>query len=702
MKKIIFFILFTIYFFKIKTQNVEYDSISVDEFVSKMNDVSYKVNDYKRIIKSLINSLNKFYIFVNITKSTLLNFEAVDLINELQSINVSKIKNYYEFYNTITNIISKSKDLHLSFMFYNFLNYSYLSPIEFNVKTVNKTNYLYFNISSIVKKTYNPFSPLLIIQLTKKEGLKILKINDEDPFDFIYKFYNKLLRDDHAVFSLNLKLISAGRIIFEFNKEKYKNFTILLEDNSLIKFDYKIIFPKKLKKEFKIFYEKEMKKYFETSSFIPTIFELEEKYNSIKNSENRFLQNTNWNISFENSLKLKVDEKNKVNVIYQSSFMFTSLPNAKKFLEQMNQILSSNKYPIIVIESYNSGGYVDIALLLQKILNYNLVSNRLKVTLGPNKKLNNIINKNMYFYNTETCNTNNIMKSKIYEDNFGNNITHYRTQFYLLYNTKKLYEQINSKTYERKPTEIIIFTDGFSYSATSVFIKDLHESGNAIIVGYNGIPNEKRKKEKFNGSQSPSMVITNYSTNFLLDDDIEILKYFNIYLAATFSPSYNDKYQNNSLLQIPREFTIELIDERSSIYGSYDDTRYDEFIEEGLRIFKHYNHSCNPNHTNLLYKSDCQFEDKHTHGGYLCGNNGNWSQICKPSYCDHGYYFDTYLKKCKKDQCYSTSILLIVLIIIGAIIIVGILIYCFWNWNKKRITNNDINGKLLPNNNTNE
>ena len=702
MKKIIFFILFTIYFFKIKTQNVEYDSISVDEFVSKMNDVSYKVNDYKRIIKSIINSLNKFYIFVNITKSPLLNIESVDLINELQSINVSKIKNYYEFYNTIINIISKSKDLHLSLMFYNFLNYSYLSPIEFNVKTVNKTNYLYFNISSIVKKTYNPFSPLLIIQLTKKEGLKILKINDEDPFDFIYKFYNKLLRDDHAVFSLNLKLISAGRIIFEFNKEKYKNFTILLEDNSLIKFDYKIIFPKKLKKEFKIFYEKEMKKYFETSSFIPTIFELEEKYNSIKNSENRFLQNTNWNITFENSLKLKVDEKNKVNVIYQSSFMFTSLPNAKKFLEQMNQILSSNKYPIIVIESYNSGGYVDIALLLQKILNYNLVSNRLKVTLGPNKKLNNIINKNMYFYNTETCNTNNIMKSKIYEDNFGNNITHYRTQFYLLYNTKKLYEQINSKTYERKPTEIIIFTDGFSYSATSVFIKDLYESGNAIIVGYNGIPNEKRKKEKFNGSQSPSMVITNYSTNFLLDDDIEILKYFNIYLAAPFSPSYNDKYQNNSLLQIPREFTIELIDERSSIYGSYDDTRYDEFIEEGLRIFKHYNHSCNPNHTNLLYKSDCQFEDKHTHGGYLCGNNGNWSQICKPSYCDHGYYFDTYLKKCKKDQCYSTSILLIVLIIIGAIIIVGILIYCFWNWNKKRITNNDINGKLLPNNNTNE
>jgi hypothetical protein len=701
MKKIIFFILLIICFYKINSQNVLYDSISVDEFINKINDVSYDTEDYNRIIISLINSLTKYYIFVNITKNPPINIKAVDLINELKSINVSDIKDYLEFYNVIQNIMLKAKDLHLMLIFSNLLVYNYLSPVEFNVKTLNETNYLYLKSSSMLK-IYNPFNKSLIKDIDEKKGLKILKINNQDPFDSIYNFYNQLLKDEHGSFSINLKLISAGNILFGFKKENFTNFSILFEDNSTIKFDYKMIFIKNVRKEFKIFYEKEIKKYYETSSFIPTIFELEEKYNSIKNSENRFLQNTNWNITFENSLKLKVDEKNKVNVIYQSSFMFTSLPNTKKFLEQMNQILSSNKYPIIVIESYNSGGYVDIALLLQKILNYNLVSNRLKVTLGPNKKLNNIINKNMYFYNTETCNTNNIMKSKIYEDNFGNNITHYRTQFYLLYNTKKLYEQINSKTYERKPTEIIIFTDGFSYSATSLFIKDLHESGNAIIVGYNGIPNEKRKKEKFNGSQSPSMVITNYSTNFLLDDDIEILKYFNIYLAATFSPSYNDKYQNDSLLQIPREFTIELIDERSSIYGSYDDTRYDEFIEEGLRIFKHYNHSCNPNHTNLLYKSDCQFEDKHTHGGYLCGNNGNWSQICKPSYCDHGYYFDTYLKKCKKDQCYSTSILLIVLIIIAAIIIVGILIYCFWNWNKKRITNNDINGKLLPNNNTNE
>ena len=56
----------------------------------------------------------------------------------------------------------------------------------------------------------------------------------------------------------------------------------------------------------------------------------------------------------------------------------------------------------------------------------------------------------------------------------------------------------------RKPNEIIVFTDGFSYSATSVLIKNLQESGNAIIVGYNGNPSEKKKNDKFDASQSPS------------------------------------------------------------------------------------------------------------------------------------------------------------------------------------------------------
>ena len=28
-----------------------------------------------------------------------------------------------------------------------------------------------------------------------------------------------------------------------------------------------------------------------------------------------------------------------------------------------------------------------------------------------------------------------------------------------------------------------------------------------------------------------------------------------------------------------------------------------------------------------------------------------WSNICKPFYCDIGYYYDTYQKKCIEDIC---------------------------------------------------
>ena len=187
---------------------------------------------------------------------------------------------------------------------------------------------------------------------------------------------------------MNLQMITAGNVMLGFDKEKFKNFIITLEDNTSIKFNYKIIYPKNVKKEFQLFYEKEIKKYYELSLYIPTIFEIEEKYNSLQNKENRFLQNIKWDLIFEDSLKLKVDKKNEVNVIYQNTFMFTSsLSECKTFFDKMIAKLSSNKYPIIVIESFNSGGYVELALLLQKVLNYNLVSSRFKITVGANDEL---------------------------------------------------------------------------------------------------------------------------------------------------------------------------------------------------------------------------------------------------------------------------------------------------------------------------
>ena len=66
---------------------------------------------------------------------------------------------------------------------------------------------------------------------------------------------------------------------------------------------------------------------------------------------------------------------------------------------------------------------------------------------------------------------------------------------------------------------------------------------------------------------------------------------------------------------------------------------------------------CNPN--NLLLTLDPNDEincyifenDTHAHGGYQCAQNGTWSDVCVPYYCDIGYIFDTNKKICIKDIC---------------------------------------------------
>ena len=69
------------------------------------------------------------------------------------------------------------------------------------------------------------------------------------------------------------------------------------------------------------------------------------------------------------------------------------------------------------------------------------------------------------------------------KDEQGLDIKHHRTKIFELFNKtilqehkerrKKYFDNYNLK----KPTEIIIFTDSFSYSSTSFFIKGLQETG---------------------------------------------------------------------------------------------------------------------------------------------------------------------------------------------------------------------------------
>ena len=659
MSKIFFILLFLLY--NIISKNVEYESMTIDEFVNLINQNKYKEEDYKTIINSLIGALKTYYVYLDISKEPQIPIEKVDLIKRLESINIKNIT-YLDFYNQVQSIIYLVKDGHLNVNFLKLSDFLYCIPFEFYV---DKSGIIKIRGKNDLNKFFDEET---IAKIKPFYGLKVIKINNIEPDDFIINFPVQLLKDEHAQFSYNIDLIGISTIHMPFYPEMYKNLIIKFSDNKEFSISYKILRPKIVSKEFKSFYENEIKsqKYniFQSTS----IYEIEQKF-LLLNSKQYNLQQTEWDLNYENLIKYKV--VNETNIIVQNSFLFINIFTARDFFGKLMEKLSNNPYPIILIQNKNGGGIIFFSSVLQKVLNYKSAMVKAIMTYKVNDLNKNIINS-LFSFDPESCSYQSPMSDgKIYTDDFGNGIKHYRTQFFSLMNTYLMVELlINGKKYkERKPTDIIVFTDGFSFSTTSFFIKDLQESGNAIIVGYNGIPTQKRRNEKFNGSQSPSSVL-DLSNSFSEDENIINLNKYNITMRATFGSSYDYSYQNQSkTFHIPREYTINLIDERSSIYGRYSDNRINEFIKEGKEIFKKYKKECNPENLNLVLKNDNCIK-----GGYLCNKNGTWSNICKQYYCDEGYQFDTYKKECKKDKCYAKVVQYIIVIIIIILVLLAILI----------------------------
>ena len=247
-------------------------------------------------------------------------------------------------------------------------------------------------------------------------------------------------------------------------------------------------------------------------------------------------------------------------------------------------------------------------------------------------------------------------------DDYGDGVTNTRSQYFGIFNStdlkkhKKRRENYFNKNNLKKPTEILIFTDAYSYSATSFFIKGLQETGAAITVGYYGNP---KSDEIFDASQAPSFV-GDFSNSDIAEN---LLKCGFQITGATTHETYNYTYQTKN--PTPRDYLIHPVDERIDIYQNYDDTLYDVFMEKAKEILKKYNDDqvCNPDNLNLLYdpnnKKDCYiFEnDSHAHGGYEC---------------------DPVTKKWSKDENNNKGELKawhIILIVVGGILLLLVIVF---------------------------
>lgn len=360
-------------------------------------------------------------------------------------------------------------------------------------------------------------------------------------------------------------------------------------------------------------------------------------------------------------MKCRVDEENKVNVVLQTSFEFENNLGIFKII-QCAKLFHSNNYPIIIIESLNGGGNAFLYMAMHQLFQIRTVDRAYFSyrTTDITKNFKADIN----YYTTEAKECRRIYSFndlKEVTDNYnynGKNIEHKRTEamdvlpIYYRELLRQIREEYKDNKNLKKPTDIIIFTDAFSFSATSGLIKGFQNTGGAIIVGYFGNP-KINGTDLFDGSQSISQVEKIESLDVYKNLKNLGFTIIQITTGETFDDSI---YGPNP---IPREYAFDPVDYRVDIYSKYSDDIYKDFIEYGKKIHEEFNEKnyCNPKNEKLLFHTDdCSISGiEHAHGGYKCNSEkGEWNtEDCQSYYCDMGFYYNQYLKQCLEECRYD-------------------------------------------------
>ena len=173
----------------------------------------------------------------------------------------------------------------------------------------------------------------------------------------------------------------------------------------------------------------------------------------------------------EELIKCKVDDENKYNVIYQNSFS-PSLEYFEEYEMVMEECLEkfySNDYKIIIIEDRNGGGYVDLCEPFTEYLRPKINKGDFNAIKSSQMNLDYITSSQVL--NPETClpytDKDNILEG--IEDKYSDEVIHKKSKIFDSFDVYyKKYVQSNRKYFltgkTKKPTEIIIFTDGYSFS----------------------------------------------------------------------------------------------------------------------------------------------------------------------------------------------------------------------------------------------
>jgi len=232
------------------------------------------------------------------------------------------------------------------------------------------------------------------------------------------------------------------------------------------------------------------------------------------------------------------------------------------------------------------------------------------------------------------------------QDTFGD-IIHKRTKKYFVTQKKAYAEYANkSLTNVRKPTDIILATDGYCFSACSIFVLNSIRKGSAIVTGFG---TTKPGDNQFVAAQCPSSVI-NPNTYF---DTKEVCEKYGLSFQATLFESYNISAEAKETT--PGDFEIFRIDKHLG-YNKGVEPDIKEMIPYLKSLREEFKTKCNPLNKRLFLVDDaCKSKVNDPNAlavGYACGGNGEWDKnTCKISSCKIGYAVDFDNNKCVENIC---------------------------------------------------
>ena len=676
-----------------------------EEIINFLNKKIIPEDTLNFIINNLEIIFNDIYAYTEISKNPPQPifdknyFSKIDIPKRLRNIKI-KNQNFYNFYQELMEIFGEIKDGHIFFdpgKFFPYLSDLFIqSPFNLCIKKINNDTKILAQLYDDIK-IKNSFKNSIDIYKTIENNINIpiKSINGQDPFNFITSFGKKYINFKSPYGSFTLKYLQFNNyplILFPLSIEKLSNFTVVYENGDYFVTDLIILSQINIENNDSEINEDKLKLYFQ-KNFEYNEFKLnkdEAKEKNMNNNLNFYLSDKNWNYNFHDIFKCRVDENNKVNVYFINSF---TGGEDKLFFEKVEKcalLFDNNTYPIILITSLNKGGANLRAQILLEALSPLLNVN----FYAAYRKTNSLLKyAKIERFDTENCKLKNYkeLAEKGIKINYGNNITDTLTQPFII-SGKKIRKKINLVKYKlknkRKPTDILVFTDGFSFSSMSLFIKLLQYYGGGIVVGYFGNPNIKNIP--FDSSLSPSGVFKNDTLYNISPDAYKKLhdKY-----GITMTITGAQFFYNPKDLKIPIEYDINPVDEKVDIYELFTERNYNIFIQEGIKILNKYKTNCNPKNKRLVLvdsKCDIFFENNYTHGGYECGDEGKWIKTCVPSYCDIGYIFDHIKKKCIIDVCSVNNKMFYIIISLTMITISVFLVVFFFiivnkNYNKDKL-----------------